>query len=168
MHIYARTQGGQDLGEDVVHVTTYLRDVRRIDEQDVICLKSAKSVEGDLLEPSVKYLDASEVVIAHEPTQVLGAWIYECAGDSIVEKQLVGIKHNTRGVARPNLDDTPRPGVADHTVQEDRVRILIVHVLEEVAQVVTLFFRLEWQAVIVRLELVEHRELTVLVKRDAG
>jgi hypothetical protein len=50
-------------------------------------------------------------------------------------------------------------------VQEDRVRIPVVRIFKEISQIAGLLGA-ERLAVIVRLELIEHRELTDLVERD--
>jgi hypothetical protein len=52
-------------------------------------------------------------------------------------------------------------------VQEDGVRIRVHGVFEEITQIAGLL-RVERLAIIVRLELVEHRELTDLVEFDAS
>ena len=50
-------------------------------------------------------------------------------------------------------------------MQEDRVRIPVVRIFKEISQIAGLLGA-ERLAVIVRLELIEHRELTDLVERD--
>jgi hypothetical protein len=88
------------------------------------------------LEAPVKYLDASEIVIPQGTVRSnWGVRLHECAGNPIVKKELVGIKRNTRRVARANLDDPPRVSVADHTVLEDGVRIRVHGVFEKIAQI---------------------------------
>ena len=166
--VHARRERRQHVEVEAVDVAARLRDVRRVDEQDVARGERRELVERDILH-----------LVRDEPRESLDAVLEERARirldagdvDAAAEPAPVDVRDQQRRIAGADLDDPARaPVVQEHEqragVEPAELRVARVEIGE--TGPVGQHFRIVVQRQVAREGLRQHAPVTGVVPIDAG
>ncbi|MEY4004139.1 MAG: hypothetical protein RLZZ221_235 [Verrucomicrobiota bacterium] len=130
MDEHAGREHGQDIEIEPVHVAPDLAHVRRVDEQDVARAECGERLQRHFLHAPLDERDPAGVTFPQQRPQPAHVGIDEGELHRAAEHAVVQVEHRRGTETGTDLDDPPRPRLAQHRVEHDRVEMTVGGVRE--------------------------------------